>query len=380
MFLLLILLPLAWSQWSLVDPAGAPLLTTDPNAQIDNYAQIPMWCVGSNLYLYGSDGHMWKYETLETSRYIWMPNVTIPPRTSAMAWTLRNVMYVYGGLDSISSSALNDLWSYSDSTRTATRLVDGDAPTYGAAYWIHPQANRLYIWGGVTNSSQSIRAYDVTTGQWATVTSNGASTPPIMPYASATISNDGYTTYLYVNDHLWELDMSTFTWSLAVISSTSNPPGPNRRNHVLWPSPVDDSIYLYGGVAGSLVFGDTWNYSPNSKMWRLVTGPQVINPSPLRQDFSTCVNTNNSLYLFGGTNAPTNDLWLQGPVPSQPILRRLELGLYSATVWAFISAVLSGMVVFTFLILLLYLAIRACKRRMSKKARPLASPDNLNLL
>jgi len=338
--LLLLYVAFALAQWSQLSQNGPALLTTDPNAMPDATSLAPMWCVNSDVYVLTT--HLWKFETT-TSRWLWQPDSFIPLRTSAAYWTMRNILYLYGGLDA-NGTVLSDMWSYNPLTRVPT-YIGSYLPVSGAAFWIHSQSNRLYVWGG----GVQLRAFDVTTNQWSDVAYTGGG-PAQTAYGSATIA--GNVAYVYNGDKLWSLDLSTFVWKQSMVGITA-PPGPSRIYSTLWASP---NVMLYGGSAGSQIYSDTWSYASNQ--WNLLTNN--VGPSP-RQRFSTCVNVNNSLVLFGGDLS--NDLWMYGPKTDLTLLQKLEVGLQSAVLWSFASAILSALLLLCFTLLGIFLCLKSCRNR-----------------
>lgn len=311
-----------------------------------------MWCVDSDVYLLTT--HLWKFET-RTMRWLWQPEVQIPLRTGAAHWTIRGTMYVYGGRNQ------SDMWSYNPRTRTAT-LIGSYAPTEGAAYWVHEQSNRLYIWGGLSDPSLLLRAFDVTTNVWHNVAYTGGGPDPT-PYFGSATTNGVNTVYVYSNDRLWALDLSTFVWTQSTVGITT-PPGPSRMYQVMWASNM-----LYGGSSGSKVYSDTWRYDKNQ--WTLLSNN--VGPLP-RQRFSTCTNVNGSLVLFGG-DQDLNDLWVYGPVTELTVFEKLEQGLKSAVLWSFASAVLSAFVLLCFTSIGVFACVRRCK---SKRGGGLSSSVKLS--
>ena len=141
--------------------------------------------------------------------------------------------------------------------------------------------------------------------------------------------------YIYTQDKLWQLDMSTFAWQQSPVESGSNPPGPLRTSYTMW---WQKNLMLFGGVAGSQVYGDTWRY--NGKNWEQLSGGNA--PTP-RYAASGCITQQGYLYLYGGSN--NNDLWQYGPFSASNVIDRIDWKLDSATIMSTLSFVMSALIV-----------------------------------
>lgn len=337
------------AQWSLLRPESPPNLTTGPNAQINKTTLSPTWCFDGSMYVLND--HMWKYE-IESDRWLWQPEVPIPKRYGAAYWTIRDTFYVYGGMTD-NGTVLSDMWTYNPKTRESLLIHPGSEETaYGTSFWTHEQSNRLYLWGG----GHGLRAFDVSTNQWIQITHSG--TPDNGFFGSAT--NGGY---LYINDRLWQLDMSTYTWN-QLPTGVVVPPGPNRIYHTIWT--IGGTLYLYGGVSGSKVYSDTWKYT-NGQWIDMSTVYAGKSPKDISQ-FSTC----GSLYLFLGA------VWTFGNANDLTILQKVENGLQSAVLWAFAATILSGLVFIGLFSLAFILCVKRCmKKKNSIPMQPLN--DNFQL-
>jgi len=341
MLIFLLLLP-SFAQWVLLHSESPPNLSTGPNAQPNTTTLSPTWCLNNNVYVYSE--HMWKYE-VDSNRWLWQPEVNIGKRHGAAYWTIRELFYVYGGM-SENGTIYSDMWVYNPKTREANRIEAGsDIPSYGTSFWTHEQSNRLYMWGG----GHGLRAFDVSTNLWTQIEHIG--TPDNGFFGSATTGG-----YLYINDRLWKLDTSTFTWT-QISTGIVTPPGPNRIHHTIWT--IGDSLYLYGGLSGSKTYSDTWKFSNNQ--WIDMSAVYFSSPKDLSQ-FSTC----GSLYLVLG------EVWSFGNAKDLTIFQKLESGLQSAALWAFFSTVISGLIFIGLFGLAFILCVRKCLRnRQTKYMQPM---------
>ncbi len=361
--ILFLLLSISLAQWTLLDKSDPPHLTTDPSAQPNSSSLSPMW-YSSTGSLYLLNDRMWKYE-IDGSRWIWMPEVDIGDRSAAAVWTIRGLFYIYGGTNDNGT-----MWTFDPISRHANQINSGSGPSaVGSSYWTHAQSNRLYLW-----SDGLLRAFDITTNTWSTITYSG--NPEITPYASATYL-DG-NVYLYVNDRLWKMDLSTFAWTLAPQEGILSPPGPGRIKHTLWS--IGDALYLYGGVSGSKIYGDTWRYVGSSG-WTLITNKGSV--TPVREGFASA-KSENALFIFGGgisSSSSGTDLWAYGTITELTILERLENGLKSSIVWAFAACVTSGLILAILIMLIFFICVRSCiiRRKNARFAAPKQTDDFLQL-
>ncbi len=353
-----VILPAAKSQWVLLDEDSPPLLTTDALAKPNSSDSSPMWSNGKNLYLLND--HLWKYE-IDGKRWLWQCPTGISERKYAAYWSMRGVLYLFGGQSESSSArfTLADMWTYDPKTRTAQSVPSAPGaiiPTarYGSSFWTHEPSNRLYLFGGIDGNATSapltdLYAYDIIAKTWSVVQYTG--TVDILPFASATMHNGN--AFLYSNDRLWQLDQSTGAWSQVAASGGFSPPGPSRMHHILWSDGT--FLYLYGGESGSKLFGDLWKYAPGGVGWSHLS--EKIVP-PARSSPSHVVDIYGSLFMTGGSEY--NDLWGYGPISELSLLEKLENGLQSSILWSFTAAVIAGIVLLLIIGILFYICILRC--------------------
>lgn len=348
--IIFLLISLSFGQWVMLRPDSPPNLSTGPNAQLNNTEMSSTWCFDNSIYVYND--HMWKYE-IDSNRWLWQPEIDIPRRKGAAYWTIRNLFYVYGGMSIENGTVYSDMWVYNPKTREANQIESGsDIPSYGTSFWTHEQSNRLYMWGG----GHGLRAFDVSTNSWIQITHSGS--PDNGFFGSATTGG-----YLYINDRLWLLDTSSFTWN-QLSTGVVVPPGPNRMHHAIWS--VNGVIYLYGGVSGSKIYSDTWKYVDNQ--WIDMSATYFSSPKDLSQ-FSVC----GSLYLFLG------EVWTFGNAKDLTILQKLENGLQSTSLWAFFATVISGIILISLYGLAFVLCLRKCIRnRRQQYMQPINTKANEN--
>lgn len=346
--LLFSLLAVSSAQWILVQPASPPLVTTDPSAHPQMTPYPLIWSdEGDTLYLLAEN--MWKYE-IETKRWIWMPNVPKDLRRviHQPRWTIQNKLYTPS-------------WYYDPLVREFTNLPMGQTTCQGSAFWKHEVTNKLYMWGGVCENNQTVdtlRAFDISSQQWSTVTTTG-SVPTANAFVAATrVGENGV--YLYANDHLYYLDLSSKEWSQSELGKNGSPPGPDRIFHSMWTLQNGD-IMLYGGQSGSKHYTDTWKYS--NKEWQMVDEGNGPAPFSNPNGFATTSDLQGNLFYYDSQGA----VYKYGKLTVRNIFQLIDWKLDSATFSASIAAIMSSIVFFGLLLLTMVVCIRYCIRKRKKK-------------
>lgn len=374
MLLLLLLVSICIGQWTQVKQSAPTQYTVTKSAQPSPMFTPITFCEGTSLMYNLGGSEMWIYEQDE-QRWLWQPNLPtdFKPRNQAAYWYMGGELYLFGGITD-TQMIMGDLWIYKTKTRVFEPIiVEGRVKPgncYGTTYWTHYPSNRMYLWGGTCDNNENttqLFAYDLTENQWHNVMTEGNG-PKNGKNGAAVVSRSETEVFIYVNDQLWMLDLTTFEWSNQ--GNANTPPGPNRRYMKLWQSTTDDSILLYGGIAGGKIFGDTWNYHPVTNMW---TAQSNKGPAP-RYAFGTCVNSNGYLYLFGGTNqeengetqAVFNDVWQYGPFNVKNVIDQIQWKLDSSTLFSTIAASFSGI---TMLILCLIILVNCLKKCINRKRK-----------
>lgn len=365
--LLLLLLPLlSLSQWIPLDPGSPEILSTDPNAHPAPAQRAPLWYVErQDLYLL-SESHMWKYE-VDDKRWLWMPPVNLTPREGASYWSIQSNLYLSGGTND-AGTLLSDSWVYTVNQRQFSPLPAAPKPCTNAAFWKHETTNKLYQWGGrcgpENRTTDELYSFDVNLKQWQLIPTQGEKKPLANEKVSATVKDD--TAYLYSQDQLWALDLTTFTWSQ---SAGRSPPGPDRFNHILWMNHAGQ-VALYGGQSGSRLYVDTWVYSPKDGQWNLVDDGN--GPLPTALGAGSCSDLEGNLYYYGPEKG---QVWEYGKFTVHTILEMIEWKLDSATLAATVAAIMSSFLFFG----LLFLAIISCIRKC-RKARLQRGPLSMAVL
>lgn len=325
LIILPLIISLAVAQWNLIQRAGPGYLSTGPQAHpITPLALKPaFWNLGGTNLMLLEEQRMWFYE-LDSGRWLWQPDVTIPPRVNAAVW---ENAHLFGG-ESSSGSLLNDLYHYNPSLRSFEKLVGGTICNFTAS-WSHLASSSLYFWG-----CKTLHLYNTSTGRWSTPSVNG--NPPDTPYGAAFVR--GNNVFLYVTNEFWHLNLETYAWTFLNISDA----GP-RTFPLLWAGEESDSVILYGGRRNSLILRDTWEWRNFTRKWVLLednTGPRTL-PTLAQGEFG------DGLYFIEGDGT----LWRYGPTSYIPHFDP-----------ALLAAVMSTLI-FSFLVLIsLFLLVRRCVR------------------
>ena len=364
MKILLLLISVCAAQWSSVAPDAPPLYSAGPSAHPDDGIEPSMWCHSDgSKYLLDAMGFMWRFET--ERGWIWQPDVPLAPRSNSAYWAMRDRFYVYGGNNQLAT--YGDLWVYDPKSRLLREVIIAGGPPAlsGSAFFSHPASNRLYLWGGFDNSSQptsALWAFDVNAVQWSLI--NTQNPPEPNGNVSATLGYSESIVYLYTKDQLWQLDLTSFSWSLSPTSNKPPPPGPSRTNFALWQR--DDKVYLFGGISGSKIYGDTWVYSKSSWSQTSMSGSA---PSA-RFGTAQCSDTHHT-FVFGG------DLWQFGPISVRDIVDMVQMKLDSATLFSFITMVILIVISVGAAFVALVNCVQKCRKRRMRGPLKVPMADDL---
>ena len=352
------------------------LLPLSSFAQSGNW----VWLKGSN-----TGASMGNYGTMGVSS----PGNEPPARYQAAYWTdLNGNFWLFGGVGD-----LNDLWKYNPISNewtwvkgpTLSTSMSGVYGTmgvpsvlnnppalgYGANCWTDKNGD-LWLFAGYNLSGSGISndvlwRYHIATNEWTwmkgdNIVANppnygtmGVSTPANTPGSryeckSAWVYNSklwlygGQTNSGNKND-LWSYNIATNNWTWEAGTSLDNDLGnfgakgvaaatnvpPSRWSYTRWVDAANNFYIFGGGVAGSLIYNDVWQYNTTTKLWTWVSGTNLTNHSGTINPFCT-PNVNDipasrvenqsaqtssactkAFWTFGGLSSSDtmfNDLWL----------------------------------------------------------------------
>ncbi len=196
-------------------------------------------------------------------------------------------LYVFGGTDSKTAAAYNDLSAYSAITNAWTLITPATPviPTgrYGASSVWDPGQNLLLVFGGISGAGSyahvmdDVWAYAPATNTWANLAPNGAPGAP-SPRAHAAAAWDasngrllifgGQTNDLYpstLTNDLWAFTPSATggTWAnLSPSNSDQSWPPPRQWAQMAWDG---GTLRLFGGKnPGNGALSDTWTWTPST--------------------------------------------------------------------------------------------------------------------
>lgn len=382
LIMLSIIIAVINAQWLLLEEDSPKVLTTEDNARSSGRRHAALWCFNDDIYMYGgNDGQqskndVWKYET-ENRRWLWQPDVplTLTATEHTASWEIMGQLYMY--------TRKTELWMYKPEQRKWTLIVPSNSgidpgPLYASMYWVHKPSNQLYLYGGVSSMSNQtysdlLWSYNINSNQWRQVTYAGSGPGPLA-HGAAVLGNSEDTVYLFggetsndrLNDKLYQLDLSTMTWSTSPVSGTSGPSG--RKDIVMWMSPTQEKVSVFGGRAGSEVFGEWWIYDHVLQQWYMDDGSGGPNA---RWGSSGCRDSKGNFFMFGGTfDDPTythNDVWKNGPLTPANILTLLEFKLDAVTLGATVAAVMSTILTVGCFLACLCMACHKCRKYQKYK-------------
>ena len=325
----------------IADPGNIPPAMYEPCYWIDN---------NDNLWIYGgfrATGQLyaalWKYNPY-TNLWTWVqgsstpnqnpvygtqgipsPSNTPGSRNCSLTWTDANGnLWMMGGY-TIANATLGDLWKLDTTTLEWTWMngstltgVTGNlvlgipsstnyprAVAETACAWTDSQDN-LWYYGGIKSYYLSyfdeVTKYNIATNEWTHVRGTAVNSQPVH--------------------------------GIQGIPAPTNDPG-SRIVYAHWKDAADDFWFMNG----STVFGsaedhnDVWKYNHTTNEWTWMAGPQAANeqgsyntfcnsstgdhPAARSEDKAVYKDSNNRVWMYGGTTANSNDnfndLWVFSP-------------------------------------------------------------------
>lgn len=109
-----------------------------------------------------------------------------------------------------------------------------------------------------------------------------------------------YTTLLFTN-----------SLKTSHIPPTDNPP--TMRQSLAGTYNWDNrTLYIYGGVKGSTLLDDMWEFNFDTNQWKEIHSPSIFVPGPRSSPFIQILPDAKTILLFGGMNekGPLSDLWI----------------------------------------------------------------------
>jgi len=249
-------------------------------------------------------------------------------------------MIIFGGQETSTNTALNDVWLGSTSTDQNDSFKQlfptGTLPPgrYGHIAAYDSTSDRMTIFGGAQGQfatcSDDVWVLVGASGQkgktsWIQETASGTS-PAARVYAAGAYDpttgrlmifggNDcssGYFNDVWVLSHANGL-RGTPAWTQLETSGT--PPTARESASAVYDS-VNNILTIYGGDAGSTLYGDVWvlsnaNGTGGTPTWTELK-PSGMKPEARTGQTATYDSVNNRMTIFGGTNGSTTltDSWV----------------------------------------------------------------------
>jgi len=381
MLLLLSLITIVHCQWLLLDKDKPEVLTTESNAQCSGRTGSSLWCNGDDLYMFGGfDGtderlDMWKYET-ENDRWLWQPDppTTIRGVVDSAYWSIAGEFWKYGGYSNV-HGATGNMWKYDPQMRKWEYIIPlnaGPGDRYGACFWAHKATNNLYLYGGYKSDNSSyadLWSYNIQSNKWTNLQFAGESPGPRI-YASAVLGHSEDTVYFFGGSaikngpsigKMRQLDLTTLTWSFSPIDNGVGPPA--RSQHVMWMTPKQDKVAIFGGRSGSKLLKDTWFYDHDLEQW---TQDDKSGGPNARYGSSQCIDERGDLYTFGGSfedpKHTHNDIWKNG-LQVTNILKLIGFKFDTITIASSLAAVMSTMIAIGLFLTGLSICVKQCRQR-----------------
>jgi N-acetylneuraminic acid mutarotase len=300
------------SIWSNVNPAGSLPLPRDGHWMAYDSTDAKVILFGGK----GKGSHYfddtWAYSPATNTWDNRKPAGILPPGRFGQSMVYDpagRTTILFGGVTT--TQLANDLWAYSSSANTWTRLKTTGGPpparTYPSMVY-DPATSKAILFGGWTGSSTfgDTWTYAPATGRWSKLSIIGsphARWGASMVYDSARRklilfgglfgSYDGSNR---LND-TWEYDPAAQAWK-NLAPAGALPPARGYASMIY--DSATGKVILFGGFAGrDGLLADTWAYNPSTNTWDQLH-PGGTNPS--RRDFSSAVYDQRAkmTILFGG--------------------------------------------------------------------------------
>lgn len=234
---------------------------------------------------------------------------------------------LFGGLvDPSTGAVVNDTWSFSFSNDGWTRLVTtgpGPSPREDVAFAVGDGIALLYGGENPNASGDGLAIFastwelNLTTDAWSRVAVNSPGNPG--PLAGASLAWDASFGRFVLfggcypcSSSVYEFDPVNGTW--AGITPAGGAPQGRMLSTWVW-DPIQKVDLLFGGVAGSIAYGDSYVFAPSPATWQVV--PVPFGPEPrysAAADFLAVPGNETLLLTGGGTSRVTfDDVWRFSP-------------------------------------------------------------------
>ncbi len=312
--------PQANASWTILNPAGAVPAARSFHG-LANDSNTGKTILFGGLEVMNPFDDTWAYDPAANTWADLAPAGRAPPARAGAPMIYSSAckkVVLFGGYDG--QNAFADTWGYSPEDNLWAELArdDNGAPPARAfhAMAYDPASNGVILFGGMSGPEAYFNdtwLYDCKTGVWNDAKPAGA-VPPARAFHALALDPDsgkvvlfgGYDATQYFGD-TWVYDLAANSWTEASPSGSA-PPERTRASLVF--APNNGGFILFGGVAGTTLFNDTWAYEPVANTWSELISPAS---APAARDGQAMVydaKTNRAI-LFGGSAGTSffNDTW-----------------------------------------------------------------------
>ncbi|KAJ3095092.1 hypothetical protein HDU97_007266 [Phlyctochytrium planicorne] len=249
--------------------------------------QILNGSISNNIYQFSLDSSTWTPI---------IPTTPVsPPKLayhSAVFKRSTQELVVYGGQSETAggptgdSGVRGDVWKFRWDTKEWVKAsTTNGGPGFRTKQAYALMDGSLYVWGGVSYTFIIFIAFQ---------------------HIADTLS--GQDENFSVRDEFWQLDLESFSWTK--LAPLPDSPRPEARFSATL-TPLNGTLYLFGGNDGNNDGSTLWNFSPVTKLWSKVEadtvrfdGTEAPNPPSISNHVGVAIDERRILYV-GGLSATT---------------------------------------------------------------------------
>ena len=274
---------------------------------------------------------IWMYNlyTEQWRTYVIPHSKSCPLHTAcACAVAIKEDVFMFGGINFLQRSYSSELWKLSKSSKglfnwsnVITDNIKVPSPRNCHSGWTY--SGKLWIFGGfgpltggylkdngnflqhpndISRSfNNQLLSFNASSKEWLNLKCSGSVPSPRALHASTRIGDrvwlyGGYNGFI-IFDELYELDMSSFIWTLVQTDETK----PQERFACSLNAITHHQLLLHGGGADNQTLGDTWILDLSSKTWK----PYKAGDYPRRGHTGSTGINSNSIHI-GGAVSPVD--------------------------------------------------------------------------
>lgn len=212
---------------------------------------------------------------------------------------------VFGGINETSSGLLNDTWTGADFHWTQVHPTHSPSVRWGSGTAFDGSSGDVLLFGGANDTAYLGDTWLWNGTDW--LVQHPATSPPALLNPQMAWDSDDNEVILFGGlNSSGTLTNQTWAWSNGnwkQLTTTGGPPSA-RRGGVMAYDNATASIVLYGGEGASSVLGDTWTFSPKSKVWtQQFAGGGTTSPPALEFATGAYDSDSKQIVLFGGMDS-----------------------------------------------------------------------------